>query len=643
MSIRTRIFSVVGVVVAAAFVQTFVVIRLVDQRTKTNEVLDNTLLHFEQQTRIARLVNDLESAHRGYLLTGSPAGRARFDQLWSLYERSITLLPQYVDDQDVLRQLRGLDVLVRDWHDNVAVPLLDRRPEPAALVDVLTRESEPRMRAIAGDLDRLDAVVRQMLSARRQDASSQYLRITLVTLAIPAGAIVMLLVLVAVLARVVLDPLAVVASSARQISGGDFDVHLPEPKRDEIGALINAFRDMSAAVQRRQRDLTDALTREREVSALYAAQRAKAEQEHARLLATISTVPAALVIVEAGSGRIVLQNKAAEALIGREPEDEKARREHWRQYQATYRDTTPCPYENWGHNRALRGETIVAQEIVIHHPDGRTIPILVSAAPLLNEQQAITGAIAAFQDITKLYEVDRLKSEFVSIVSHELRTPLTSIKGALQLLLDEVSLPDPDHRTLMNVALSNTDRLIRIINDILDISKIEAGKLELRPRTFEPCELVRQSVESVLQIAEANGVTIEHVLPEGLPAVMVDPDRTIQAMVNLLSNALKYAPPKTTVTLEGSVLADGFVRFAVIDRGAGIPAEKLDQLFQKFQQIDGADTRRFRGTGLGLAITKALIEMQGGAVAVQSETGRGSVFSITVPVAQGKKEIVDSR
>ncbi len=633
MSIRNRIFGVIGLVVAAAFVQTFIVIRLEDRRQRVNRDLDRTLQQFENQTRLSSLVSEIESAQRGYLLTGAPAARAEFDQLWSLYERTITLVPDYIDDPKIKFQLREVDALIRDWHDNVALPLFDRRLETTDLPGVLTRESEPRMRAVANDLDRLDTIVRQLLTTQRTKAWDQYLEITLVTLAIPAFAVVMLLMLVAVLARVVLDPLAAIAGSARQISGGDFDVKLPEPKRDEIGALVRAFRDMSSAVQRRQRDLTDALTREREASALYAAQKAKAEQEHARLLATISTVPAALVIVDAASGRIVLQNKAAESLIGREPEDAEARRIHWQQYLATYRDGTPCPYEDWGPGRALRGEIVVGQELIVSHPNGRQIPILVSAAPLRNDLQQITGAVAAFQDITNLYEVDRLKSEFVSIVSHELRTPLTSIKGALQLLIAEVELTDPDHKTLMNVALSNTGRLIRIINDILDISKIEAGKLELRPKRYEPQELVRQSIESVAQIAEGNGVTIEHVLPADLPAVMVDPDRTIQAMVNLLSNALKYAPPKTVVTLEGTAQDDGCVLFEVTDRGAGIPAEKLDQLFQKFQQIDGADTRRFRGTGLGLAITKALVEMQGGEVGVRSELGKGSVFSITVPIA----------
>ena len=233
----------------------------------------------------------------------------------------------------------------------------------------------------------------------------------------------------------------------------------------------------------------------------------------------------------------------------------------------------------------------------------------------------------------KLKTVDKMKSDFISTMAHELRTPLTSIKGALQLLVADATWADPDQRTLVDVALSNAERLIRIINDILDISKIEAGKIELNPRPCEPAELVRLSLQSVEAIALGASVTIVPIVSPRTPKVMADPDRTVQAMVNLLSNALKYAPPKSEVLVEVQPAGIGQVRFAVTDRGRGIPQEKLGQLFQKFHQVDGADTRRFRGTGLGLAITKALIEMQGGQVFVESEPGKGSTFAITIPVA----------
>jgi signal transduction histidine kinase len=258
----------------------------------------------------------------------------------------------------------------------------------------------------------------------------------------------------------------------------------------------------------------------------------------------------------------------------------------------------------------------------------------VSAAPLHEDDGRISGAVVAFQDITSLYEVDRLKSEFVSIVSHELRTPLTSIKGAIQLLLDERQAADPDHVMLMNVALANTDRLVRIINDILDISKIEAGKLELNAKPHTVAEVVKVSLQNVEQIAHGSQVKLTTRIEDGVPAVHVDLDRIVQVVVNLLSNALKVAPPESEVTLAARRDSDGWVAFSVTDHGKGIPPEKISLLFQKFQQLDGANTRKARGTGLGLAIVKAIIEMQGGRVSVQSEVGHGSTFTVTVPAAQ---------
>jgi signal transduction histidine kinase len=186
---------------------------------------------------------------------------------------------------------------------------------------------------------------------------------------------------------------------------------------------------------------------------------------------------------------------------------------------------------------------------------------------------------------------------------------------------------------LLTVALSNTERLVRIINDILDISKIEAGKLELNARPHAVDEVVKQSLQNVEPIAHGALVSLKADIEPGVPAVHVDLDRVIQVVVNLLSNALNVAPPRSEVTLSARRAADGFVALSVTDRGRGIAPDKIGLLFQKFQQLDGANTRKARGTGLGLAIVKALVEMQGGKVYVESTVGHGSTFTVTVPVA----------
>jgi signal transduction histidine kinase len=635
VSIRWRIFTVIGLVVVAALAQTWLVVRFEGQRSEATMMLVSSIERLDNQSQIGRLIIQMESAQLAYGLSGDPQFRDDYARLFNDYERTILVLPQSVEGNALRQQLREIDAAVREWHHNASEVILARGEHETVPLTDIRALNDTRLRGIRARIGQFESLAINETINQRRIASSTSLNATIVSLAVPALAIVMLLVLVALLARIVLDPLDKVARSARQISGGNFDVQLPPAGRDELGALIRAFQDMASAVQRRQRELTDALSREREISQMYAMLRTKAEQEHARLLATISTVPAALVILEASTGRVVLQNRAAEMLIGREPDDDEARREHWRRFKVTFRDGTPCPLEKWGPSLALNGELIVGQELIIEQGFDRKIPILVSAAPLRDDSGTITGAVGAFQDITKLYEVDRLKSEFVSIVSHELRTPLTAIKGALQLLVAELNFEDPDHRMLVDVALSNTERLIRIINDILDISKIEAGKLELNARPCDIVELVRLSMQSVESIAKGALVTIVPVIDPATPRVMADPDRTVQGLVNLLSNALKYAPPRSEVTVDVSPEGSHHVKVSVTDRGHGIPADKLGQLFQKFQQVDGADTRRFRGTGLGLAITKALVEAQGGVVFVESDVGRGSTFAITIPVARG--------
>ena len=588
MSIRARIFTVVGVVIVAAFLQTLIVLRVEDRRSAAAAALDRSIWRLENQADLGRLIFELDVSES--------------DRLWGLYERAVALLPEVLDTPESKQDLAALDALVREW----------RAKPPGAERAVL-------MARIRAEFDRFETRERSRLGEQRIRVNSQSLQSTLLTLGIPAVAIVMLLVLVAFVARILLDPLAAIANSARQISGGNFDVSLPRESKDEIGDLVRAFREMIAGVQRRERQVTEA--------------RNKAEREHQRLQATIETVPVALVIVDADSGRIALQNHAAGLLVGHEPEGDAERAAYWASFGVTTRDASPVDVGAWGVDRVMQGRTIVGEELVVQHPDGRKIPILVSAAPLRKDDGRIAGGVVAFQDITSLYEVDRLKSEFVSIVSHELRTPLTSIKGALQLLIDEGLAADPDHAMLLNVALSNTERLVRIINDILDISKIEAGKLELNARPHAVADVVKQSLQNVEPIAHGALVGLKADIEAGVPDVQVDLDRVIQVLVNLLSNALKVAPPRSEVTLTARRADGGFVAFSVTDQGRGIEPDKIGLLFQKFQQLDGANTRKARGTGLGLAIVKALVEMQGGQVSVESAVGHGSTFTVTVPVA----------
>jgi len=253
------------------------------------------------------------------------------------------------------------------------------------------------------------------------------------------------------------------------------------------------------------------------------------------------------------------------------------------------------------------------------------------AAPVTDQDGRVIGRIFVYRDITKETELDRMKTEFIATVSHELRTPMTAIKGSLGLVLGGAAgeLP-PDARELLTIARNNTDRLIRLINDILDISRIEAGKMEIRRAPLNPAEAVRRAVQEMDAFARQRSITLKTDLSPGLPRVMADADRLHQVLDNLLSNAIKFSPQGNEVLIR-VVPAGNMVRFDVIDHGPGIPPDQTSAIFERFYRVDNAASRKTGGTGLGLTICRAIVEEHGGEIWVESTVGEGSTFSFTMP------------
>lgn len=262
--------------------------------------------------------------------------------------------------------------------------------------------------------------------------------------------------------------------------------------------------------------------------------------------------------------------------------------------------------------------------------DGRIFPVELAVGPIV-ENQRITGAVVVFRDVSERRKIEKMKNEFVSVVSHELRTPLTSIRGSLGLLAGGAagSLTDQGER-MVKVALESSERLTRLINDMLDIERIESGTIPVVLTEWDPKELIGHAVE------ELRGLTARHRIEVhsrcGDIRVYADSDRIVQTLTNLIGNAVKFSPEGTTISI-GARSRGNVVEFSVADQGRGIPADKIGRIFERFEQVDSSDSREMGGTGLGLAISRTIVRRHGGELWATSELGRGSVFRFTLPAA----------
>jgi two-component system phosphate regulon sensor histidine kinase PhoR len=251
------------------------------------------------------------------------------------------------------------------------------------------------------------------------------------------------------------------------------------------------------------------------------------------------------------------------------------------------------------------------------------------------------GVVVLFQDVSKEKEVGRLKNEFISTVSHELRTPLTTMKEFVSIVSDGIAGPvTSDQKEYLNIIMSNMNRLARMINDLLDISKLEAGRMELRKRLVDLLLLIKDQLATFRAEAENKKISLCPELPLKLPQLYIDSDRIAQVLVNLIGNALKFTPAGGKVTVKAGEL-DESIQIEVIDTGVGITKENFSKLFDRFQQIDRKSGPGAKGTGLGLAISKSIVELHKGKIWVESEIGKGSRFIFTLPKIEEESYFYD--
>jgi len=359
----------------------------------------------------------------------------------------------------------------------------------------------------------------------------------------------------------------------------------------------------------------------------------------ARYRGLLESIPDAIVIVN-NTGNIVLVNSQTENLFGHTRADllgqpvECLMPARFRHQHSGHR----LNFFANPHERPIGADL----ELFGQRKDGTEFPVEISLSPL--ETEAGTLVSSSIRDITerKIFErslqnANRMKSEFLAGMSHELRTPLNGIIGFTEFLMDEKpGALNAKQKEYLNDVYQSAQHLLQLINDVLDLAKIEAGKIDLHPEPFRVDKAVCQVCAVVNGIAQKGGIIVTVKVSPELEEVTLDQQKFKQVCYNLLSNAVKFTEIGGKVEIGAAPLNGGRFELWVADNGIGIKSRDIERLFREFEQLDAGSARRYEGTGLGLALTRKLLEFQGGSIRVKSEPGVGSTFTVTLPVTSGE-------
>ncbi len=344
-------------------------------------------------------------------------------------------------------------------------------------------------------------------------------------------------------------------------------------------------------------------------------------QERSKLEGIMNPLVSGVIVID-HAGRVVLVNAATEKLFGL-TEADMVGRWHW---EAGHHYGLASLVDE-----AIAFGVVQKREVQLHKPHELTVEAHIT--PIKESSGGIAGAVVLLHDISEWRRVERMRSDFVANVSHELRTPITALKGFAETLLDGALDDRETGRQFVEIMKDEADRIGRLVEDLLDLSRIEAKQVQLHPTPVLASALLQKVVDTFFGQAADAGVTLSsEVLSVGCVA-LGDADRLQQVLINLVSNALQFTPADGSIVLSAERVGDRIV-FAVQDSGVGIPAADVGRVFERFYRVDKTRSRRSGGTGLGLAIVKHIVEAHGGHVGVYSEVGRGSRFFFDVASAE---------
>lgn len=426
--------------------------------------------------------------------------------------------------------------------------------------------------------------------------------------ALTVSAIALAVLFSGLIGRMILRPVRVLTNFAHEVERGNFDLSVPVQSRDELGALASSFNTMAQKLRAYRQIAHERLVRTERTTQL-----------------AIDSLPDAVLVINP-DGKVELANESARRLLGVGPGDDvesssvKWLAELWRRIAHAGHATELSDYES-------------SVQIDV---DGEVRQFLPRTAPILDESRRPIGATVVLADVTGLKRLDEMKNTLLSLVSHELKTPLTSARMILHLVTDQkVGSLTPKQLELLAAARDETDRLHQIVENLLDMSRIESGRALMELKPIAVSQLIQHSVEPLSGMFHSQQVELKVGWDSDLPAVWADAARIGHVFANLLMNSLRYTPVGGRVTI-GARRRDGAVEFIIHDTGPGIPRQYLHRVFEKFFRVPGQPGGS--GSGLGLAIARDVIEAHGGQIRAESAEGAGATFAFTLPAVTAGPE-----
>ncbi|WP_435923185.1 cell wall metabolism sensor histidine kinase WalK [Paenibacillus sp. DYY-L-2] len=400
-----------------------------------------------------------------------------------------------------------------------------------------------------------------------------------------------------ILAHTITSPIKELTRRATAVAEGEFQQKMPVLGNDEIGQLSKAFNYMTSR-------LRDALAQ---------------NEEEKEKLASILTNMSDGVIATDETGKIILMNRRAGEMLriqGELPESA---------------DMITLLRISQEEREILQLGTMHSTILENETEEGDTFLIRVTFTPIHRREAGIVGTIAVLQDVTEQEQLEASRREFVANVSHELRTPLTTIKSYTEALEDG-AMEDPElGPKFASVIQNQTERMIRLVTDLLHLSRLDSKEAQLRKQPVSVMEMLEEVADRFSFQMQEKGIKPTLFIASEVGSAWADRDQIDQVLDNLMSNAMKYTPEGGTITIEARLTDDGVLAISVQDNGIGIPKKDLDRIFERFYRVDKARSRNMGGTGLGLSIAREIVKAHGGTISLQSELGKGTKVTFTLP------------